>query len=268
MNLQVLHTYDQFAYALVAMMGTFAAVLAINWLMHQSSCKQWLRSLRGVAPPFINIIGVLFGLMLAFISNDTWIAHDKAINAVYREADSLRSLRVLAGQVGEPLRSGLRGALDTYAQSSAAEWRDLAKRKSSKKTDNDADALLMWVVSPAVAETAGPNVQALMLKKVADLRDDRSLRIGLSQMHVNPLKWLGMAFMGMLTLLSIAVVHIDNPRAALVSITLFALAAAPTAAIVLIEGNPFQQPTSVSPQPILQASQTVNGSPAPGRSPG
>ena len=37
MNLQVLHTYDQFAFALVAMMGTFAAVVAINWLMHQSS---------------------------------------------------------------------------------------------------------------------------------------------------------------------------------------------------------------------------------------
>ena len=97
MNLQVLHTYDQFAYALVAMMGTFAAVLAINWLMHQSSCKQWLRSLRGVAPPFINIIGVLFGLMLAFISNDTWIAHDKAINAVYREADSLLLTCVMTG---------------------------------------------------------------------------------------------------------------------------------------------------------------------------
>ncbi len=259
MNLQVLRTYDQYAYALVAMVGTFTAVLAIHWLMHRSSCKRWLRSLRGVAPPFINIIGVLFGLMLAFISNDTWMAHDKAINAVYREADSLRSLRVLAGQVGEPLRSGLQGALDTYAHSSAAEWSDLAKRKASQQTDSDADALLTWVASPALAEAAGANVQALMLKKVADLRDDRSLRIGLSQMHVNPLKWLGMAFMGMLTLLSIALVHVDNPRAALVSITLFALAAAPTAAIVLIEGNPFQQPSSVTPKPILQARQTVTG---------
>ena len=253
MNLQVLHTYDQYAYALVAMVGTLSAVLVINRLMHQASSKRWLRSLRGVAPPFINIIGVLFGLMLAFISNDTWMAHDKAINAVYREADSLRSLRVLAGQVGEPLRSGLRGALNTYAQSSAAEWSELAKRRSSQKTDTDADALLTLVANPAVAEMAGHNVQTLMLKKVADLRDDRSLRIGLSQMHVNPLKWLGMAFMGMLTLLSIAVVHIGNPKAALVSITLFALAAAPTAAIVLIEGNPFQQPTSVSPRPILEA---------------
>jgi len=31
---------------------------------------------------------------------------------------------------------------------------------------------------------------------------------------------------------------------------LFALAATPTAAVVLIQGNPFQQPASVSPVPI------------------
>ena len=39
-------------------------------------------------------------------------------------------------------------------------------------------------------------------------------------------------------------------RTALVAMVLFALAAAPTAAIVLKQGNPFQQPASVSPAPI------------------
>ena len=30
--------------------------------------------------------------------------------------------------------------------------------------------------------------------------NDRDQRIALSQMHVNPLKWMGMAFLGLLTL--------------------------------------------------------------------
>ena len=64
-----------------------------------------------------------------------------------------------------------------------------------------------------------------------------------------------MAFLGLVTLLSLAVVHADNARAALVSMVLFALAAAPTAAMVLIQGNPFQQPASVSPAPIAAAVQ-------------
>lgn len=109
------------------------------------------------------------------------------------------------------------------------------------------------LASPAFEQAAGVNVQALMLRKVSDIRDERDLRVALSQTHVNPLKWLGMGFLGLLTLLSIAVVHIERPRAALVATLLFALAAAPTAAIVLIQGNPFQHPTDVTSDPIKTA---------------
>jgi hypothetical protein len=62
-----------------------------------------------------------------------------------------------------------------------------------------------------------------------------------------------MAYLGLLCILSVAVVHVDHPRAAAASIILFALSAAPTAAIVLVQGNPFQQPSFVSPQPIVDA---------------
>ena len=261
------HTYDHYGYALLAVFGTFAAVAAIHWLMHRSPWAGWVRSLNGVVPPFINIIGVLFGLTLAFLANDTWSAHDRAMNAVYKEADALRSLVVLNSQLEEPQRSQLGEALNDYANASVAEWSLLgdyanasvaewsllAQRKSSPEVSAKADHLLTLLGSHAMAKAAGDNVQALMLRKVTDIRDERDLRIGLSQTHINPLKWLGMAFLGLLTLLSVAVVHAENPRAAFVAIMLFALAAAPTAAIVLVQGNPFQQPSSVSPAPIAAA---------------
>ena len=60
-----------------------------------------------------------------------------------------------------------------------------------------------------------------MLDTVVHLRDDRDQRIALSHLHVNPLKWMGMAFLGLLTLISIAVVHVEHLRAAAVAITLF-----------------------------------------------
>ena len=247
------HTYDHYGYALVAIFGTFAAVAAIHWLMQRSPWAAWVRTLNGVVPPFINIIGVLFGLTLAFLANDTWNAHDRAMNAVYKEADALRSLVVLASQLEEPQRSQLREALTDYAHASVGEWPLLAQRKSSPDVSTKADHLLVMLSSPRTAKAAGDNVQALMLRKATDMRDDRDQRIGLSQTHINPLKWLGMAFLGLLTLLSVAVVHAENPRAAFAAIMLFALAAAPTAAIVLVQGNPFQEPSSVSPAPIAAA---------------
>jgi len=254
MHIESLRTYDHYGYAAIAVLGTAFAVAAIRHAMRAPTALGiWVRSLHGVAPPFINIIGILFGLTLAFIANDTWNAHDRATSAVYREADALRSLLVLSEKMEAPLRERLRTTVREFAHSSAEEWDQLAQRKSSIQTAEKADSLLLLVADASIAQSVGVNVQALMLRKASEVRDDRNLRISLSQMHLNPLKWLGMAFLGLLTLLSIAAVHLDNPKAALVGIVLFSLSAAPTAAIVLIQGNPFQMPSSVSPLPILSA---------------
>ena len=110
----------------------------------------------------------------------------------------------------------MREALTDYAHASVGEWPLLAQRKSSQDVSTKADHLLVMLSSPRTAKAAGDNVQALMLRKATDMRDDRDQRIGLSQTHINPLKWLGMAFLGLLTLLSVAVVHAENPRARLV----------------------------------------------------
>jgi hypothetical protein len=247
------HTYDHYGYALFAVVGTFAAVATIQWLIQHSRWARWARSFQGVAPPFINIIGVLFSLTMAFLANDTWSAHDRAMKAVYKEADSLHSIAALATALPPSLQTRLRDATVGYASASRDEWPLLAQRLESREVVERADALLVLLASHEVEAAVGTNVQALMLRKASELRDERDQRVALSQTHVNPLKWLGMAFLGLLTLLSIAVVHVERPRAAFASIVLFALAAAPTAAIVLIQGNPFQHPTAVTPAPIVAA---------------
>ncbi len=262
MNPALLHIYDHYLYALVALVGTALGVAGIQWFLRRSRWAAWARSLQGVAPPFINIIGVLFSLTLAFLANDTWSAHDRATNAVFREADALRSLATLSAALPEPLRGRMRTAIADYGQASAAEWPLLARRQSGAQVPERADTLLRLAASQDMASATPGTVQALMLRKVSDIRDERDQRIGLSQTHVNPLKWLGMAFLGLVTLLSLAVVHVENARAALVSMVLFALAAAPTAAIVLIQGNPFEQPASVSQAPIAAAVQALSAPPA------
>ena len=73
-----LNTHDHYLYALVALLGTLFAVVAVLKVMTHPAWQGRVQSLRGVVPPFINIVGVLFGLTLAFIANDTWNAHDKA----------------------------------------------------------------------------------------------------------------------------------------------------------------------------------------------
>ena len=244
-------TYDQFFYALVAVAGTAAAASMVFRVMTRSKLAPWVHTLHGVVPPFLNVIGVLFALTLAFLANDTWSAHDRAVTAVYREADALHTLKVLAAQLPEPHGSQLRLQANDYARRAAAEWTLLAHRSASNEVTTSADRLLTALAQPALVTNADAQLRALMLQKAVEIREERDKRIALSQTHVNPLKWLGMAFLGLVTLLSVAVVHIEHPRAAATALVLFALSSAPTAAIVLAQGNPFQQPTGVSPAPLL-----------------
>lgn len=252
MDLDTLLTYDHYGYALLALLGTGVAVGGIHWAVCKAApSRQRLLSLRGVAPPFVNILGVLFGLTLAFLANDTWVSHDRAVTAVYREADALRSLAVLAGSIDAPQGDALRRNLGAYALALAEEWPRLAQRQTSPTVGPLGDELLRAVAAGAVNRAVGGTVQGLMLQRVTDLRNERDLRIGLSQTHINPLKWLGMAFLGLLTLISVAIIHVEQARACLTALWLFALAAAPTAAIVLVQGNPFLEPFAVPPTPIV-----------------
>ena len=241
-------SYEHYAYAAVAALGTLFAVLAVHYVMVRPPWSGWVRSLSGVVGPFINIVGVLFALTLAFLANDTWTAHDRAMNAVLQEAEAIHSLQVLARMQAPGESERLQAAIVDYARAVVAEWPLLAQRETDPAVGRSSDRLLFL----AAGGVTGGTAQQVMLQQVITLKASRALRIGLSQTHVNPLKWLGMAFLGLLTLVSVAVVHATDAKAALVGTVLFALAAAPTSVIVLIHGNPFQHPSAVSSAPITE----------------
>lgn len=243
--------YDQYTLAAVVLIGTYAAALTLLWVTQRSRYAVFLGSFRGIAQNFLTVINVIFALNLAFLANDTWNARDRALDAVYHEAGSLRNLLDFSGQLPEPQRSTLVATVEEYARLiSTDEWPRLARRAHSRAVDLQLDALLAFVAAKDVTAALPSAVAAQLLQQGVQLRSTRDLRIALSQTHVNPLKWLGMVFLGFLTLISIAMVHVDQPRAQLMAVMLFATAAAPTAAIILIHGNPFQQPMAIAVAPI------------------
>lgn len=242
-------------YSFLAVLGTGLAVFIVWQLPRHAHLWRWIASFRGVVPPFVNIAGTLFGLTLAFIANDTWASRDAAIDAVRREAEGLRNLLILSEALPPAQAAAMSGTVRDYGRALAAEWPALRAARTDPAASHLADTLLRVTSAGAVQRTDSAVGQAILEQTIA-LRADRDLRIGLTQTHLNPLKWMGMAVLGFLTILSIMAVHLDNMRAGMMAIGLFALAAAPSSAVVLMQGNPFQPPAAVTADEILSV---VNG---------
>lgn len=246
-----LGSFDQYYFAVAVVVGTYAAAGVLLWLAQRSRWAERIHSFRGIAQNFLTVINVLFALNLAFLANDTWSAHDRALNTVYQEAGNLRSILDLGRDLPGGPREMLSRAVEDYARLTVdEEWPLLGRRKSSENVTAALDRMLSMLASHDIAFHLTTGVQSAAINLALQVRSNRDLRIALSRTHVNPLKWLGMAFLGLLTMVSIAMVHVDQPRAEIAAVLLFATAAAPTAAIILIHGNPFQQPTALSTAPI------------------
>jgi hypothetical protein len=247
---QMFNAYDHYLLAAFAVLGTTGAGGVLLWLGRSRHAKL-IRQYRGLSPPFVNVVGVLFALTLAFLANDTWNAHDRATSATFQEAGSLRSIQALSRHLPQTERDKVDAALQRYVRLSVEqEWPRLADRQGSADTGEALATLLEVLSGPDVAKSLSATSHAHLLEQAIQVRSSRELRIALSQTHVNPLKWLGMAFLGLLTMISIAMVYVDQPKSELLAVLLFSAAAAPTAAIVLVQGNPYLQPGAVLPAPL------------------
>lgn len=250
-----LSAFDYDLFAAFAIVGSIIGAWFLIWLSQTSRYSRFIHSFRGVAPNFLSVMGVLFALNLVFLANDTWHARDRALDAVYEEADALNTILVLARQLPEPIHSDVETAVRRYARARVTtEWPALARRQSSFEVSGKLDSLLSRLSAPDVGKALNQAVYRQMLAEVLAVRGDRNTSIAVSQTHVNPLKWLGMAFLGFLMMASIVLVHVDIGRAEVIAVIIFVAAAAPTAAIVLVQGNPFQGLLTISPAPIAALS--------------
>jgi hypothetical protein len=246
--------YDQYLFAFIVLLGTYIAAFFLLFLSQRSKFSDGIKTYRGIAQNFLTVINVIFALNLAFLANDTWSAHDRALNVVLQEAGNLRGIIDLAEHLPAASRAEVERAARDYADLTvASEWPLLARRQSSETVSQALDRLVALLSSPEVASGLTASVHAQILQQAIHVRGLRDQRIALSQTHVNPLKWLGMVFLGFLTMISIAMVHVDQPRAQVLSVLLFATAAAPSAAIILVHGNPFQEPMAIRAAPIAAA---------------
>ena len=118
-------------WALFASLFAFylAAAAILVWLSFRSRLSGTVQSAKGVVAPFFGSVGIIFGLLAAFLSNDIWDRNKLAERVILTESDTLVALHRLALASGSDTPA-LRGAIRAYASAVVEdEWPRLRQQE-------------------------------------------------------------------------------------------------------------------------------------------
>ena len=223
---------------LIPFIVLYAIAAALVWLTHLSPARPFFASCVGIAGPFFASVAVLFSLFAAFLANDVQHRDAEARGALFREADGLRTIMRLAEGLG-PAGDGAKAAALAYAQDVVTKELPAA-RQFDAVPQNLASVrnLTQAIVSPQSAAIAEAPHEA-MLDALVQIRQGRLERLALTAGISDPMNWLAMLILGVLTQVAVAVVQLDKMRPQALALFVFTTAFAATVVMVGLNERPF-----------------------------
>ncbi len=199
---------------------TYLAAAAIHVLVTALATGDRARAFKGVSPGLLPPLGILFGLLVAFVAAQVWADLDRpAPRSTARDVEwpamarRHASLTVIPTPLAEDLQS-------TVALSATGSGQLAAQREIVAALENALDA--------------------------------RRQRILVSRTEVNGLKWTALILQAVCTLLAIAMVHSDNRVTSALALGLFSTALAVCVLLILAHDRPFTGQVAVRPDALLQ----------------
>ena len=240
--------------ALAVFVVTYLVAAGIYWLVMALAVGERARAFKAISPGMLPPLGIIFGLLVAFIAAQVWGDLDRAHAAVNREASALRAIVLLAASFpGEP-ETRLRALVHRHIEDAVTqEWPAMARRRATLTMTPAALAEALQV-SLALTPRGDGQVAAQreILSAMQNAFDARRQRILVSQSTVNWVKWTALLVQAVCTLLAIAMVHSDNRASAAFALGLFATGVAVSVVLISSHDRPFTGELSVGPDVLLQ----------------
>jgi Protein of unknown function (DUF4239) len=170
------------------------------------------KSFQVISPGMLPVLGIIFGLFVAFTAAQVWSDNERASAAVSREASALRAVLILGAALPPEQEGKLRDLVRNYVEQAAkVEWPMMARQKASLRESpaalNEALQLVVSLTSQSQGQqTAGREI----ITALGSALDARRQRIIISQAEVNFVKWWCLYLQAICELAVIALVHCGN----------------------------------------------------------
>jgi Protein of unknown function (DUF4239) len=236
----------------------FAATYGVTALLHSIvlflARGDRLREFKGVSAALLSPLGVMFGLLVAFLAAQVWGDLDRANAAVNREASALRAVVLLSpsfpGAPGERLRRLVREMIHYNVE---VEWPAMAQKEASLRMVPAPHAQALQTAMTLTPNGVGQvEAQRQIVIALENALDARRQRILASRAEVNWVKWMCLLAQAICTLTAIAMVHSDSRGSARFALGLFSTSIAVSILLLLAHDRPFTGQLGIKPAVLLQ----------------
>jgi hypothetical protein len=240
--------------AAVVFGGTYLGAAAIYSLVMALAVGERARAFKGISPGVLPILGILFGLLVAFVAAQVWGDVDRATTAVNREASALRAVVLLSEAFPGEAEGRLRGLIRRHIQEAQTnEWPAMARRRATLTVIPTplAEALqtTLTLTSHDEGQVAAKREIVTALESALDARRQRIL---VSRSEVNWVKWTALIIQAICTLAAIGMVHSDHRVTAGLAMGLYSTAVAVCILLIAAHDRPFTGQLSIGPAVLLQ----------------
>jgi len=240
--------------AAIVFAATYFLAAVVFWIVTRLAVNERARAFKAVSPGMLPPLGILFALLVGFVSVEVWNNFDRAKVAVATEASALRAVVLLAAAFPDDQRVRIYGLINRHiAEAVNEEWPAMAEQRASLSILPKALlAELRDTLAVRASDDSQRAAQPEMLRALQTALDARRQRIIISESSVGAVKWAGILLQGLCMLIAIAMVHSDNRLACGISLTLFATGIAVSVLLIAAYSRPFTGENSVRPDLLKQ----------------
>jgi hypothetical protein len=199
------------------------------------------RELKAASPVTLTPLGIILGLLLAFLSSRVWTNVDQGGEYIGQEASALRQAVLLADALPPDVRKNVRDSIKRHLHFiETVDWPTMGRFQATLQAIppglNDAMAA---VLSFTPAQPTQQLAQERAVIAIEHAFEARRNRIRLSQRQIAPIQWAVIIVLAMLILVTIAMIHIDNRPATAATLFIFSTAVAVCLILLMAYDRPF-----------------------------
>ncbi len=207
--------------------------------------------LKATTPGLLSPLGTITGLLIAFLAVRVWTNFDHADAYIAQEASAIRESVLLANALPGDTGNAVCNGVKTYLEFAETEdWPAMAQgRANLRQLPPGLPVAIRSLVSFMPATPGQQIAQQRAVVALEQALEARRSRILLSKASIAPIQWIVILTLDGLMLVTLAMVHIDRPAAAVSSMLVLSTAIAATLVLLLVYDRPLSS-GGITLQPI------------------